>query len=73
MNFRWWENYYICFINSKINIVTKLINNEFAISDKLVLQPTNVNDLEVLFNFQLNEEAIYLAAFTPKDPTDKSA
>ncbi len=34
---------------------------------------TVADDLEFLFNFQLDEEAINLAAFTPKDPTDKSA
>ena len=32
-----------------------------------------VDDLEFLFNFQLDKDAINLAAFTPKDPTDKSA
>ncbi|MEJ2194595.1 MAG: GNAT family N-acetyltransferase [Ignavibacteriaceae bacterium] len=34
---------------------------------------TEVDDLELLFEFQLDKEAINLAAFTPKDPTDKSA
>ena len=34
---------------------------------------TEVDDLELLFKFQLDKEAINLAAFTPKDPTDKSA
>ena len=34
---------------------------------------TKVDDLELLFKFQLDKEAINLAAFTPKDPTDKSA
>lgn len=37
------------------------------------LRQTQKQDLEFLFQFQLNEEAIYLAAFTPKDPTDKEA
>ena len=39
----------------------------------IVLRPTEVSDLENLFVFQLDHEAIYLAAFTPKDPTDKKA
>lgn len=37
------------------------------------LTKTINEDLNVLFEFQLDEEAIYLAAFTPKDPTDKKA
>ena len=39
----------------------------------ITLTKTIKEDLNVLFEFQLNEEAIYLAAFTPKDPTDKKA
>jgi [ribosomal protein S5]-alanine N-acetyltransferase len=30
-------------------------------------------DLDHFFQFQLDSEASYLAAFTPKDPTDKAA
>lgn len=37
------------------------------------LRKTQKSDLEFLFQFQLDKEAIYLAAFTPKDPTDKEA
>jgi ribosomal-protein-alanine N-acetyltransferase len=37
------------------------------------LRPTQPADLDILFHFQLDKEAIYLAAFTPKDPTDKAA
>ncbi len=37
------------------------------------LTKTINEDLNVLFEFQLDKEAIYLAAFTPKDPTDKKA
>lgn len=37
------------------------------------LRPTQIPDLELFFQFQLDEEAIYLAAFTPKDPTNKTA
>ncbi len=40
---------------------------------KILLQPTVVADLERFFIFQLDKEAIHLAAFTPKDPTDKEA
>ncbi len=40
---------------------------------QIKLRQTEKSDLELLFEFQLDEEAIYLAAFTPKDPTDKEA
>ncbi len=38
---------------------------------QLKLRKTKKPDLELFFQFQLNNEANYLAAFTPKDPTDK--
>jgi len=37
------------------------------------LRPTEIADLETLFKFQLDKEGGYLAAFMPKDPTDKAA
>ena len=37
------------------------------------LRKTTFDDLETLYPFQLNEEAIYMAAFTSKDHTDKIA
>ena len=40
---------------------------------QLKLRQTEKPDLELLFQFQLDKEANYLAAFTPKDPTDKEA
>jgi RimJ/RimL family protein N-acetyltransferase len=40
---------------------------------KIILRPTTVSDLDLLFTFQLDKEANYLAAFTSKDPTDKAA
>ena len=40
---------------------------------EIKFRKTVVDDLEFLFKFQLNKEAINLAAFTPKDPADKSA
>jgi len=40
---------------------------------KLKLRPSELSDLEFFFQFQLDKEAIYLAAFTPKDPSDKEA
>lgn len=40
---------------------------------KIILRPTEIVDLELFFTFQLDKEASYLAAFTPKDPTDKIA
>jgi RimJ/RimL family protein N-acetyltransferase len=39
----------------------------------ITLRPTRVTDLETLFTFQLDPEANYMAAFTSKDPTDKTA
>ena len=44
-------------------------NNELDIK----LRRTKISDLEILFQFQLDKEGGYLAAFMPKDPTDKSA
>jgi len=37
------------------------------------LRKTEIADLEFFFKFQLDEEANHLAAFTSKDPTDKTA
>lgn len=37
------------------------------------LRPTKIADLDILFQFQLDKEGGYLAAFMPKDPTDKAA
>nr|MBA3284492.1 N-acetyltransferase [Nitrosopumilus sp.] len=37
------------------------------------LRPTEISDLDFLFQFQLDKEGEYLAAFMPKDPTDKFA
>lgn len=39
----------------------------------IILTITEENDLNAFFQFQLNEEANYLAAFTAKDPNDKTA
>lgn len=40
---------------------------------QLKLRQTTTQDLGILFQFQLDETANHLAAFTPKDPTDKEA
>ncbi len=40
---------------------------------QLKLRQTEKPDLELFFQFQLDKEANYLAAFTSKDPTDKEA
>ncbi len=40
---------------------------------QLKLRQTEHSDLALLFQFQLDKEANYLAAFTPKDPTNKEA
>ncbi|MGB4774324.1 MAG: GNAT family N-acetyltransferase [Daejeonella sp.] len=46
-----------------------MTNNKLNIK----LRPTRISDLDNLFEFQLDKEGGYLAAFMPKDPTDKSA
>ncbi len=38
----------------------------------IILRPTTITDLETLFVFQTDETANRLAAFTTKDPNDKS-
>ncbi|UOQ96285.1 GNAT family N-acetyltransferase [Hymenobacter sp. 5317J-9] len=40
---------------------------------RVQLRKAEVSDLESLFRFQLDEEGIFLAAFTPKAPSDKAA
>lgn len=40
---------------------------------EITLRHTIISDLEFFFQFQLDKEACYLAAFTPKDPADKAA
>ncbi|TSD63520.1 GNAT family N-acetyltransferase [Inquilinus sp. KBS0705] len=42
-------------------------------NSQITLTKTEEDDLNTLFQFQLDEEANYLAAFTAKDPTDKAA
>jgi len=42
-------------------------------NQQVTLRPTKEADLDVLFRFQLNEEAAYLAAFMPKNHTDRAA
>ena len=39
----------------------------------ITLTKTEKDDLNTFFQFQLDKEANYLAAFTPKDPNDKTA
>lgn len=39
----------------------------------IILRPTEIADLETLFQFQLDKEGRFLAAFMSKDPTDKVA
>ncbi len=41
--------------------------------NNITLVPTQKNDLHTFFQFQLDAEANFLAAFTAKDPTDKAA
>ncbi|RDC65480.1 GNAT family N-acetyltransferase [Adhaeribacter pallidiroseus] len=42
-------------------------------TQSITLAKTQEEDLNLFFQFQLDPEANYLAAFTPKDPTDKTA
>jgi len=42
-------------------------------NNSITLTKTEKDDLEVFFQFQLDKEANYLAAFTSKDPNDKTA
>ena len=42
-------------------------------TDIITLTQTEKDDLNAFFEFQCDKEAGYLAAFTPKDPYDKSA
>jgi RimJ/RimL family protein N-acetyltransferase len=42
-------------------------------NSQVKLRQTTTSDLDVLFQFQLDEEAGYLAAFMPKDHTNKAA
>ncbi len=46
-----------------------MTNNKLNIK----LRSTEIVDLDTLFQFQLDKEGGYLAAFMPKDPTDKTA
>ncbi len=57
-----------CITKSVIQKV-KMTNNKPDIK----LRPTEISDLDFLFQFQLDKEGGYLAAFMPKDPTDKAA
>ena len=45
-----------------------MIDNKLDIK----LRPTQIADLDTLFEFQLDKEGRYLAAFMPKDPIDKA-
>jgi RimJ/RimL family protein N-acetyltransferase len=46
-----------------------MTNNKLRIK----LRPTTIPDLDTLFQFQTNKEGGWLAAFMPKDPTDRAA
>lgn len=48
---------------------TTMTNNKPDIQ----LRPTKIADLDTLFQFQLDKEGGHLAAFMPKDTTDKTA
>lgn len=40
---------------------------------KIILRQSGIEDLEFFYTFQLDKEANHLAAFTSKDPADKTA
>jgi len=42
-------------------------------TNNITLTKTEIDDLNTFFEFQLDKEANYLAAFTSKDPNDKTA
>ena len=42
-------------------------------NSEIILRKTEITDLEFFFIFQIDDEARYLAAFTSKDTTDKTA
>jgi RimJ/RimL family protein N-acetyltransferase len=42
-------------------------------NNNIILTKTKEDDLNAFFQFQLDQEATYLAAFTSKDPNDKTA
>lgn len=44
-----------------------------VLNPQVKLRPTELPDLEFFFRFQLDKEANHMAAFTSKDPTDKTA
>jgi RimJ/RimL family protein N-acetyltransferase len=44
-----------------------------AINNEIILRKSEIDDLELFFTFQLDKEASYMAAFTPQNPSDKSA
>jgi ribosomal-protein-alanine N-acetyltransferase len=47
--------------------------NIIMINRKITLTKTEKDDLDAFFLFQLDKEANFLAAFTQKDPSDKTA
>lgn len=40
---------------------------------EIILRPTKISELDTLFQFQLDKEGGYMAAFMPKDQKDKDA
>ncbi len=60
---------FVChFQNNKALQNFKIITN-----NNIILTETEKDDLNSFFQFQLDKEANYLAAFTSKDPNDKTA
>jgi RimJ/RimL family protein N-acetyltransferase len=59
-------------LSEKNEMFTNQIMNKMQ-NKQLKLRRSEKSDLEFFFQFQLDEQANYLAAFTSKDPTNKEA
>ena len=60
-------------VNKHLQKNKTLQDFEIMTNDNITLIVTEKNDLNAFFQFQLDKEANYLAAFTAKDPNDKTA
>lgn len=56
----------------KGSVVEAAVKNE-AMTDDLYLREVVEDDLPLFFDYQLDPDANYMAAFTAKDPTDREA
>ncbi len=61
------------FVKTTLNPIKNEEDVKSMTNDNITLTETEKDDLNTFFQFQLDEEANYLAAFTSKDPNDKTA